>query len=142
MIKPVTSTNVATNGAEEAAGSKPILRRKKGSIDPESVPHTTTPTKEKPTVMATRAQCAPYRFVKADHIAMRRKPMDPRTIPSMRPEKISRLITNHQSFKVISCSAIARIISVAAWEPEFPPLEIIRGTNKARTTAFAISSSK
>ena len=31
--------------------------------------------------------------------------------------------------------------SVAAWEPELPPLEMMSGTNKARTTAFEISSS-
>ena len=98
MIKPVTSTKVATNGAEEAAGSNPILRRKKGSIDPESVPQMTTPTNENPTVIATRIQWAPYRLLNADQIAMRMKPMHPRTIPSKRPEKISRLMTIHQSF--------------------------------------------
>ena len=30
----------------------------------------------------------------------------------------------------------------AAWDPELPPLEMIRGTNRARTTALAISTSK
>ena len=32
--------------------------------------------------------------------------------------------------------------SVDACEPELPPLEMMSGTNSARTTAFAISASK
>ena len=32
--------------------------------------------------------------------------------------------------------------SVAAWDPELPPLEMMSGTNSARTTAFVISYSK
>lgn len=60
-------------------------------------------------------------------------------IPSDRPEKISRLITYHQSLMVSSFNAMARIINVAACEPLLPPLEIINGTNKASTTAFDIS---
>ena len=32
--------------------------------------------------------------------------------------------------------------SVAAWDPELPPLEMMSGTNSARTTAFVISCSK
>ena len=31
---------------------------------------------------------------------------------------------------------------MAAWEPELPPLEMMRGTNRARTTARWISCSK
>ena len=31
---------------------------------------------------------------------------------------------------------------VEAWEPELPPEEMISGTNRARTTARAIESSK
>jgi len=56
MTKPVMSTNVDTKGAEDAAGSKASLRRTRGSIEPESVPHTTTPTRENATAMATRAE--------------------------------------------------------------------------------------
>ena len=44
MINPVTSTNVATNGAEDVAGSRPNRLSIIGSIDPESVPHITIPT--------------------------------------------------------------------------------------------------
>jgi hypothetical protein len=50
----VTSTNVATNGAEALAGSHPTRRKRKGSIEPAKVPKVTTPTRLRPTVMATR----------------------------------------------------------------------------------------
>ena len=33
-------------------------------------------------------------------------------------------------------------MSVAAWEPELPPVEIQSGTNNARTTTRLIASSK
>ena len=38
--------------------------------------------------------------------------------------------------------ASARMISEAACEPELPPLLMMRGTKRARTTARAISPSK
>ena len=62
--------------------------------------------------------------------------------PSASPAPISRRITRHQSRSVTSPSASARITSVDACEPELPPLEMISGTNSARTTALAISFSK
>ena len=43
MTKPVTSTSVATNGADALAGSKPIRCRMNGSIDPVSEPKVTMP---------------------------------------------------------------------------------------------------
>jgi hypothetical protein len=52
MTRPVTSTRVATNGADALAGSKPRRRRTNGSIEPVSEPKVTTPTSEKPTVSA------------------------------------------------------------------------------------------
>ena len=39
-------------------------------------------------------------------------------------------------------SASALITSVAACDPELPPLDMIKGTNNANTTARFISSSK
>src|SRR6476646_6944864 len=60
MISPVTSTSVATNGAELVAGSNPIRRRMNGNIDPDNDPHVTTPTSENNTVIPTRNQCGPY----------------------------------------------------------------------------------
>ena len=63
------------------------------------------------------------------------KPTNPRIEPSTRPEKISFRMTYHQSLNLISPSAIARIIMEEAWDPEFPPLEMINGINKASTTA-------
>jgi len=39
MTKPVTSTSVATNGADALAGSKPTRCRMKGSIGPVSEPN-------------------------------------------------------------------------------------------------------
>jgi hypothetical protein len=62
MIRPVTSTSVATNGADEVAGSKPKRRNAKGSIDPTSVPQSTMPTSASPTVKPTPIQCSPYRL--------------------------------------------------------------------------------
>ena len=53
MTSPVTSTSVATNGADALAGSKPRRRRTNGSIEPASVPNMTTPTSENATVIAT-----------------------------------------------------------------------------------------
>ena len=50
MISPVTSTKVATKGADEVAGSNPSHLSTKGSIEPESVPHNTIPTSEIDTV--------------------------------------------------------------------------------------------
>ncbi len=54
ISSPVTSTNVATKGVEEAAGSAPNLFKMSGSIDPINEPHNTIPINEKPTVNAIR----------------------------------------------------------------------------------------
>src|SRR5437879_2024026 len=70
------------------------------------------------------------------------KPIIPSTEPRKRPDENSLRMTCHQSRKVTSPSAIARIIKEEAWEPELPPLEMINGTNNASTTALAISPSK
>lgn len=59
MTNPVTSTNVATNGAEDAAGSNPNRRNRNGNIEPDNVPHKTTPTSDTLTVIATSNQCGP-----------------------------------------------------------------------------------
>jgi len=53
MMSPVTSTNVATSGAEALAGSRRKLRRINGSIEPAIVPKRTTPTRLVPIVAAT-----------------------------------------------------------------------------------------
>ena len=59
MIRPVTSTRVATKGAELVAGSKPRERRMKGSMEPAREPQVTTPMSEKSTVKPMRSQCLP-----------------------------------------------------------------------------------
>ena len=59
MTIPVTSTKVATNGAEEAAGSSFSLFNIIGSIDPIKLPQRTIPISEKKMVMAKRFQCSP-----------------------------------------------------------------------------------
>ena len=51
-------------------------------------------------------------------------------------------MTRHQSRSRTSPSAMARMTSVEACEPELPPLLMISGMNSASTTARAISSSK
>ncbi len=53
ITMPVTSTSVATNGAEQTAGSSRIKRKNIGSIAPAKLPHKTTQTKLKPTVNAS-----------------------------------------------------------------------------------------
>ena len=72
---------------------------------------------------------------------MRVKPMAPRIDPSASPDANSRRMTREKSESRTSPSAIARMTSVVAWEPELPPLEMMSGTNSASTTARAISSS-
>ena len=68
--------------------------------------------------------------------------MTPRIAPSARPAASSRRTTRHQSRSVTSPSASARMTSVAACDPELPPLEMMSGTNSASTTARSISASK
>jgi hypothetical protein len=67
--------------------------------------------------------------------------MLPRIAPRERPAKISRRMTRHQSRTPTSPRASAQMTRVAACDPELPPLEMMSGTNSARTTAFEISSS-
>jgi len=52
MIKPVTSTSVATKGAEDTAGSKPNRFNIIGNNEPMVFPQSTTPTNENPTTNA------------------------------------------------------------------------------------------
>ena len=55
MQRPVTSTSVATKGAELVAGSNPRRRRMNGSMAPATDPNITTPMRLSQTVtpMAT-----------------------------------------------------------------------------------------
>src|ERR1051326_2169130 len=55
MHRPVTSTSVATNGADAVAGSKPSLRRMNGSMLPVTVPKPTTPIRAPHTVSASQS---------------------------------------------------------------------------------------
>src|SRR5262245_17970160 len=97
MTSPVTSTSVATNGADDAAGSNPKRLMTNGSSDPVSVPHSTTPTSDTATVIATSSQCSPYMSENADQRAMRRNPIPPRMAPSAKPASSSRRSTRSQS---------------------------------------------
>ena len=56
IISPVTSTMVATKGADDVAGSAPNLRKINGSIEPINDPHRTIPTRDNDTVLATIIQ--------------------------------------------------------------------------------------
>ena len=58
------------------------------------------------------------------------------------PVASSRRMTRNQSRSRTSPSAIARMTSEVACEPELPPLEMMSGTNSASTTARSISFSK
>ena len=110
MISPVTSTKVATNGADDVAGSKPSFFNNKGSMEPASDPHKTIPINVKPTVKATISQCGPYILLNGTHAVIRKKPIIPRVTPSIKPDNISRRITRHQSEIVTSPNAIACMI--------------------------------
>lgn len=59
MINPVTSTNVATKGADDDAGSAPNLFNNIGNILPMSDAQSTTPIREQLTVKPIRIQCGP-----------------------------------------------------------------------------------
>lgn len=50
---------VATNGADETAGSNPKRFKKIGSMEPDKVPQSTTPINENPTVNPIIIQCSP-----------------------------------------------------------------------------------
>jgi len=52
----ITSTKVATNGADEVAGSSLNFFNKNGIIEPESVPHKTINTNDIETVIAKANQ--------------------------------------------------------------------------------------
>ena len=52
----VTSTKVATKGAEDTAGSAPSLFNTMGNIDPVMVPKITTPKMVKPMVIPIKNQ--------------------------------------------------------------------------------------
>jgi hypothetical protein len=54
IMRPVTSTKVATNGAEALAGSSRHIVRMKGNIEPAIEPNSTTPTRLAKIVKATR----------------------------------------------------------------------------------------
>src|ERR1700754_3223735 len=107
MISPVTSTSVATNGADDVAGSNPNFFNSKGNIDPANDPHKTIPTSVQPTVVATMSQCGPYILLNGTHAIIRKKPIIPSVTPNIKPESISRRITRHQSTIVTSPKAIA-----------------------------------
>ena len=59
IIRPETSTKVATKGDDAVAGSKPIFRKINGIIAPAIVPHKTIITSEIETVKATYNQNSP-----------------------------------------------------------------------------------
>ena len=59
IISPVTSTSVATNGAEAVAGSNPIFFKRIGIIEPENVPHITTKINETDTLAPIHNQNSP-----------------------------------------------------------------------------------
>src|ERR1044072_5317800 len=79
MMSPVTSTKVATKGADDVAGSSPHLRSTNGSIAPMIEPHITMPTRPTPTVRATRA------------------PGRRRTTPPSQPKKKGHLRAHHRA---------------------------------------------
>src|SRR3989339_913374 len=114
MMIPVTSTKVATNGAEEVAGSSPNFLIIIGSIEPRIAPQATTPSREIETAVPNKNQCSPYTYEAASQIVIRKKPNKPRIAPRIKPIEISLLKISHQFLIVISPRERARITKVAA----------------------------
>ena len=52
IMIPVTSTRVATKGADEVAGSSPSFFNRMGSMEPMTLPHNTIPIREKKIISA------------------------------------------------------------------------------------------
>ena len=50
---------LTAKGADEVAGSSPKRFKTNGNIEPDNVPHSTTPTSEMPTVAAMSGQWGP-----------------------------------------------------------------------------------
>lgn len=105
--KPVTSTSVDTNGADELAGSAPNFLSKNGNIEPTNEPHNTTPKMEMETVKPINCQCGPYTSVNTWNPYIRIIPKQPSMIPNNAPAISSRLNTRHQSLSFTSPKAIA-----------------------------------
>lgn len=59
ITMPVTSTSVATKGAEDVAGSCFSFFRMIGSIEPIKLPHIITPINAKKIIVAICIQCGP-----------------------------------------------------------------------------------
>src|SRR5207248_10976810 len=110
-------------------------------MEPESVPQITTPTREIPTVIATSGQCGPYgcrcKYCSPmiAHTATRTTPMVPRIEPNVRPDGTSRPMTRHQSRKVTSPNAMARIVKVDACDAELHQPEPMSGKHCAKPFA-------
>ncbi len=111
----------------------PQLRRRKGSIEPESVPQSTTPTSEIPTVRATSGQCdrtvsVMQKLFADDRPQSYANNTDGSQNQAERKAGLqlldSSLATNRA--KSIRLDAMARIIRVEACDPELPPLEMIK----------------
>ena len=96
------------------AGSKPNFFINNGNIEPDKVPHITTPINETPTVKPICIELSPYTLLIIDHTMIRENPIIPRIQPSNKPDSNSLCKTNHQSFKLISPKDKARTIKVAA----------------------------
>lgn len=59
MMSPVTSTSVATKGAEAVAGSRPMRLSSSGIIEPETVPHSTMKRSDTATLAPIQPQYSP-----------------------------------------------------------------------------------
>ena len=121
------------NGFENTAGSAPIVRAANGMRPPtvaakahtvNSVAPITRPTGHENTSPASRS------------------PSRPRHPPRAMPTRSSRTITRGASRGRTSSRASARVTVVAAWLPVLPPVPMISGMNRERTTISSSVSSK
>ena len=145
ITRPVTSTSVATNGADEVAGSTLSRFKTIGIIEPLNVPHNTIPIKRKENsngdkipVMATMLGViiCPMKF-----LPDRNSDQADGSKNDSKCEPGKDLATHHippaSWSKFIQCHGTND--KVAACEPLLPPLDIISGTNNDSTNAASSS---
>ena len=143
MTIPVTSTSVATNGADETAGSMPRRFRAIGSIEPgERAPEHDTDEGQPDRDGDERPVRAVESGETSDQSVMRRKPTRPRMLAE---HEAGEHLAPHHAPPVAEADLAqgqAADDERAACEPALPPVPMRAGTKKASDHRAASSPSK
>ena len=141
MIIPLTSTTVATNGADETAGSKPKRDSINGNIAPIKLPNKTIDNKLNAITKAVKKDCSSiYPFAVKSQTKRVTNPKIPINIPNTNPElsSLKNTFSNHR-FNIIRGQRTNN--KCGRLGPELPPLDIINGTKNDKKTILESSSS-